>query len=217
MDATTILYALSTLSQTCAALAALVGALGLFRLQSIRVRQADVERGMRHLLVNVSGSAEWANTLPTNLLVDRDAPAFVRDVNNDESRNRMQRFLDEWAAFDPDYRRTSRLLGLFIAWNIGAIGLSLVGFLFVYRLAGTLLSVYVLWILAAGTVLATGVMLTEMRGSFVTRFGHVGWLERRMIELDPWWDDPFYKRPKEASSTRGPASSTGFGLWTRRS
>ena len=37
---TTILYALSTLAQTCAALAAFVGAVGLYRLQSLSLTTA---------------------------------------------------------------------------------------------------------------------------------------------------------------------------------
>jgi len=41
---TTVLYTLSTLAQTCAALAAFVGAVGLFRLQSFRDQHRDAER-----------------------------------------------------------------------------------------------------------------------------------------------------------------------------
>jgi hypothetical protein len=177
MDPTAILYALSTMAQTCAALAALVGALGLYRLQAIRGRQAEVERQMRRTLVGVSGTAEWAQSLPTNLLIDRDAPAFVRHVSDSGASARMQGFLDEWGRFDPDYRRTSKLLGLFIAWNIFAIGVSLIGFAFVHRLAWSSISVFGLWVLTIGTVLATTIMVMEMRGSFVARFGQVRWLE----------------------------------------
>lgn len=42
-----LLYALSTLAQTCAALAAFDGALGLYRLQSLVSKHQDVERGLR--------------------------------------------------------------------------------------------------------------------------------------------------------------------------
>src|SRR5206468_12658859 len=47
---TAILYALSTIAQTCAALAAFVGAVGLFRLQSLRDWHAQSERTLRGLL-----------------------------------------------------------------------------------------------------------------------------------------------------------------------
>jgi len=42
MDKDTILYALSTLAQTCAALAAFIGAIGLYRLQSLKQRRSDI-------------------------------------------------------------------------------------------------------------------------------------------------------------------------------
>jgi len=48
-----VLYALSTLAQTCAALAAFVGAIGLFLLQSIREQQRSSEQAMRVSLVDV--------------------------------------------------------------------------------------------------------------------------------------------------------------------
>jgi len=44
MSETTLLYLLSTLAQTCAALAAFVGAIGLYRLQSLRDRRRDLLR-----------------------------------------------------------------------------------------------------------------------------------------------------------------------------
>jgi hypothetical protein len=72
----------------------------------------------------------------------------------------MQRFLDEWAMFDPDYRRTSKLLGIFVSWNLGVIGVSLLGFAFVHRLAWSpVLSTAGVWFLALGTVAATLIML----------------------------------------------------------
>jgi hypothetical protein len=53
-DPTTVLYALSTVAQTCAALAALVGAIGLFRLQILR-EQRKQEDQTRRLYVSRSG------------------------------------------------------------------------------------------------------------------------------------------------------------------
>jgi hypothetical protein len=41
MSETTLLYTLSTLAQTCAALAAFVGAVGLFRLQILREQRKE--------------------------------------------------------------------------------------------------------------------------------------------------------------------------------
>ena len=44
MTEPTLLYVLSTLAQTCAALAAFVGAVGIFRLQTLRDQRAALER-----------------------------------------------------------------------------------------------------------------------------------------------------------------------------
>src|SRR5436309_9523451 len=44
---TTVLYALSTLAQTCAALAAFVGAVGVFRLQVLATRRRQLEDDLR--------------------------------------------------------------------------------------------------------------------------------------------------------------------------
>jgi hypothetical protein len=53
-EKTILLYALSTLAQTCAALAAFVGAVGLYRLQSLRGRQHDL---LRQISTGVRGTA----------------------------------------------------------------------------------------------------------------------------------------------------------------
>jgi len=52
---TIILYALSTLAQTCAALAAFVGAVGLFRLQSLRDQRRDARRELQVLAGRLTG------------------------------------------------------------------------------------------------------------------------------------------------------------------
>lgn len=49
MTENAVLYALSTLAQTCAALAAFVGAVGVFRLQVLRAGQDTAERNGRGL------------------------------------------------------------------------------------------------------------------------------------------------------------------------
>jgi len=52
---TTLLYILTTLAQTCAALAAFVGAVGLFRLQTLRDQHARAERDLRGLIERATG------------------------------------------------------------------------------------------------------------------------------------------------------------------
>ena len=53
MNENAVLYALSTLAQTCAALAAFVGAIGLFLLQLLRERRQATEVALRASLVDV--------------------------------------------------------------------------------------------------------------------------------------------------------------------
>ena len=179
VNTTTLLYVLSTTAQTCAALAALIGALGLYRLQSIRSRQEQVERLVRGMVGGVRGSVEWANALPLHELIDREAVEFARGNTEKEAAGaeRMQGYLGEWRRFDPDYRRTSRLLGVFVLWNLIVIGVSFVGFLFVHQLAPRpWLFTTLVWTVALGTVFASIVMLMEMRNSLVRRSGRIAWL-----------------------------------------
>ncbi len=56
---TTILYVLSTLAQTCAALAAFVGAVGIFRLQVLRERYAALEREVRAWALEATRNDYW--------------------------------------------------------------------------------------------------------------------------------------------------------------
>lgn len=168
MDSTTILYVLSTMAQTCAALTALVGALGLYRLQSIRSRQAASLAEIRQLLTGIEGSVEWALSTPTHQIVEltHQMANQPKTENAKQIAPRMKEYMTEWDRFDPDHRRASKLLGLFVLWNLLAIGISLGAFAFVHRLAGSPLAVVGLWVLTVGTVLATAMMLLEMRDSF---------------------------------------------------
>jgi hypothetical protein len=55
---TTVLYALSTIAQTCAALAAFVGAVGLYRLGQLSEQRNSVEREARALTDRIGGSGQ---------------------------------------------------------------------------------------------------------------------------------------------------------------
>src|SRR5439155_2726035 len=67
-----VLYALSTLAQTCAALAAFVGAVGLFRLQLLRADQNTAERNLRGLAAreNLGVGSDLASLLPIEDIVN---------------------------------------------------------------------------------------------------------------------------------------------------
>jgi hypothetical protein len=166
-----VLYALSTLAQTCAALAALVGALGIYAIQVLKDRHAVVERQIRSLLAGHPVPLDWASAITTDEAVRRarELVAHPEGQAQVEVVPQMQQALVEWDQFDPDQRRSKRLLGLFVGWNLFVIALSLVGFMFVPRLACRWWASASLWVVAIGTAVATGAMLAEAHGSLARR------------------------------------------------
>lgn len=164
MDATTILYAMSTLAQTCAALAAFVGAIGLYRLQMLKERRAETERTIRRLLMPRHVSLDWAFALPEEEVVGR--ARRVVEANDQADRPfipRLQELLSQWDAFPRQYQRRSRSLVIFVGWNLLAIFLSLVGFTFVPNLVTNPLASFGLWALSVGTVVVTGLTIFGLR------------------------------------------------------
>jgi hypothetical protein len=155
MNENAVLYALSTLAQTCAALAAFVGAVGIFRLQALRDgrRQADHElrlQMIRHISINE------AEAMPSSALrpaiehlraTMRPLPPRLPDVDAAEAR---------WTAFNPLLASSRIALFIFEAWNLLVIGVSVVGFNYVPVLMFTPWAFWSLWAAAVGTVGVTG-------------------------------------------------------------
>jgi hypothetical protein len=115
---TTLLYGLSTLAQTCAALAAFVGTVALYKLQSLRDQHRDTERELRVLAGRLTGRE--TDRLPVFVIVE----AAVSKTDRNALAARALH--DEWATFRPRVRRSSGALGLFEAWNLLVIGVALV-------------------------------------------------------------------------------------------
>ena len=64
MERDAVLYALSTLAQTCAALAAFVGAVGIFRLQILREQRKEEDQTRRLYVYATRGpGGEWTTPL----------------------------------------------------------------------------------------------------------------------------------------------------------
>jgi hypothetical protein len=147
---TTVLYALSTLAQTCAALAAFVGAVGLYRLQILRDRRREAEFELRRW-------SDWQGRDIMRVTLDEINTA----IDNPPSPNppdlpRARRARDEWAAFPPRIDQSRNALIVFEAWNLLVIGVSLVGFNYVPSLASSPCSFPGLWVAAVGTVAVAG-------------------------------------------------------------
>jgi hypothetical protein len=153
MDGNTLLYVLSTLAQTCAALAAFVGAVGVFRLQTLRDQQAAAERDLRELAVLVLARATYGPI--EGVLAD------LAKVENDrtQSNPNLPRAIEarsHWRGFPPQMTKTRRALIGFEIWNLVLIVGSIVGFNYVRALADAPRATAVaLWIVAIGTFVVT--------------------------------------------------------------
>src|SRR2546426_11359543 len=157
MTETTLLYILSTLAQTCAALAAFVGAVGLYRLQSLRDEHARNETTLRglHAAATLNPAAASQQTIDdivrytrSNVTERSSTPAAV--VEN------MRRALAEWDAFPKRHRAATTALLVFEAWNLLLIAVSLVGFNYVKFWASSSWTFWGVWGAAIGTVVVTG-------------------------------------------------------------
>ena len=137
---TTVLYILSTLAQTCAALAAFVGAVGLYRLQSLANTQRDFFRDL-HVAIGT--------------------PSLTRDGVLERARGQaeatpvLRDLLKEHDAVRPKVDSSRRALMLFEGWNLLVIGASLVAFNHVPALASCRWTSWAVWAAAVGTVAAT--------------------------------------------------------------
>ncbi len=179
MNEQAVLYALSTLAQTCAALAALVGALGLYRLQAINGKREKLELTIRGLLTSSGRIVATAALVLATDDVSKMAREMIQNPQSWEKAvvGKLEETVTKWDACDPDHRRTSRLLGFFVVWNLLVISISLVGFTFVSAMTYSCLGSGGLWVSAGGTFVVTFLMLLEMRESFTKWFGHIPWLE----------------------------------------
>lgn len=156
MDQTAVLYALSTLAQTCAALAAFVGAVGLFRLQAIRDQRRDAEREMRGPTFYMVGP-EAAEILPLqNLHAEVVARAESNPAAHQLHAQAYHRARERWEGFSSIYSRSRLVLFIFEGWNLLVIGVALVCFNFVGGLVIWKGTFWALWATALGTVGVTG-------------------------------------------------------------
>jgi len=126
---TTLLYALSMFAQTCAALAAFVGAVGLFKLQLLKGEDARTKHDIRGILGGTVTSRSKVHALPLDQVIEiaransQDAPHRSTSTSKP-----LREALAEWDTH-PLRRKdaTTALLG-FEGSNLLVILASLVGF-----------------------------------------------------------------------------------------
>jgi hypothetical protein len=154
MNDQAILYALSTLAQTCAALAAFVGAVGLFRLQILRGQQREAEFEYRARVSQAVASD--THTLPLARVHELAKHIPQAEVEKIASVAEARR---HWEEAEPYMRRTIYTLVIFEAWILFVILISLGGLAHIPALACWSWSWMALWVIAIITVLVTGVAL----------------------------------------------------------
>lgn len=156
MNDTALLYALSTLAQTCAALAAFVGAVGIFRLQILRDQRRETERDMRRLVAHPAVyGPEVAERLPLQHIVERIREAVIR--GDLPLQSLAQRALGNWRSLEDRRQQSTQGLLILEAWNLFVIGVALIGFNYLpWLVSSPGVTFYVLWAVALGTVGVTG-------------------------------------------------------------
>ena len=154
---TVLLYILSTLAQTCAALAAFVGAVGLYKLQSLRGEHARNEHTIRGALGGSVLTLVQAQVLPLEEII-RDARGAQGPgtITPEPVKVRLRDALAEWDEFPNRQQRATTALIIFEAWNLLLIAVSLVGFNYVKSWTSSPWMFWGVWVAALGTVAVTG-------------------------------------------------------------
>jgi len=104
MSENALLYALSTLAQTCAALLAFIGALALYRLQQLRNACEESIRTLRGLFVAIGRVPEVIAMWPRARILD-DAQAVAEGTYEHDSigeiriKKEKDRFLEELVVY----------------------------------------------------------------------------------------------------------------------
>ena len=157
---TTVLYALSTFAQTCAALAAFVGAVGLFKLQLLANEHARVEHNIRGILGGTVTSRMEVSNLPLDEVIE------IARSNSKEGPHaapatsaRLRVALAEWDRQPCRRTNATTALLIFEGWNLLLIGFSLVGFSHVPAFAACWATWWAIWVGGVGTVCVTGYAL----------------------------------------------------------
>jgi hypothetical protein len=150
MGETAVLYTLTTLAQTCAALAAFVGAVAIFRLQILRDQRRAAEIVLRALSEGLTTRDPFRIAL-AEVLQAIEQPS-ERDHLNLPAAIAAHA---TWQAFGPRLRRSRWVLIVFELWNLAVIGASLIGFNYVPFLKSASWTFGALWAVVVGTVLVT--------------------------------------------------------------
>lgn len=156
MNEPAVLYALSTIAQTCAALAAFVGAMGIFRLQRLHDERAKLETAIREVRFELGGHDTSLRTHSMTRVVEW----FHARDKRDQTVEAILPSVEAWCAIPSRLGRSRCWLIIFETWNVAVIGATLVGFNHVTALTCGPLTTPLLWVITLGTAAITLVCVT---------------------------------------------------------
>ncbi len=152
---TILLYALSTLAQTCAALAAFVGAVGIYKLQLQGNEHVRNEQTIRGLLFHILDRPAQVMPLDEILQIARNQVANPNPALPASAPDILSRALAERDDFPRRHWQVTTALFTFEGWNLLVIGASLVGFNYIPELVSSPWTFWGVWAAAVGTVAVT--------------------------------------------------------------
>jgi hypothetical protein len=144
MDPTALYYAPSTIAQGAAALAALIGFLGLWRLNRLREEYDQAARDVGWLLTSAPVSDPRVTNITVHTLhrdiIIRAAEHFItkyRDSQDDTLRSvalKIEATLKRWRAKPGDQHRVMGVLQRFLRRALVILALAILGLVFAYAL-----------------------------------------------------------------------------------
>ncbi len=152
MTDTTVLYTLSTLAQTCAALAGLLGGVGGIRLQNLQARRKEAEDTFRlYYYAQQQPAGGWGTPVGYGPIPGpRDQ--IIAMIEALGSNHPAVDALSYWRTLGPPLRRSLVALFIFEGVELGVIGASLIGFNYIEALTCARWTFWGLWGVAAVVV-----------------------------------------------------------------
>ena len=145
MGETTVLYVLTTLAQSCAALAAFVGAIGVFRLQMLRDQRLAAQHELMADVYAVIRRDMLFDALLEHVELNKTNPQYAKAV---QAR-------DLWKMYVPRLKQARSALIRLEAWTLVVIGASLIAFNFIPWLKDARWLPYALLVVVIVTVTIT--------------------------------------------------------------
>jgi hypothetical protein len=108
-------YALSTLAQCAAALAALIGFLGLWRLDRLKQEHDQVERDLRGLLAGVRIADLAVNAYHRDFIIQQAEDLVARPGDRTQLALKVDASLKQWRVIPVEQRRLMTTLKVFLA------------------------------------------------------------------------------------------------------